>query len=268
MRVLRRFWEDIRRGKNIGLYTMVIVAIILTVLDLVGLAPRSWVARINLAMLGLLATAMLGNRDKVEQVLQKLAQMPRGLLPGATIYEHWMVKEVYDVIRSAKESVVIVESWVGEAPTLSGCIKHASRHSSGRLKVDIYMLDPDKSFGAQRRAEVDGYSNGADMEWQKRFQEKFEDAAATIQRHLSGVQNIDLTIYKYATMPEIKMYVVDDEEFIFSWFPVDGPSSDNVCFHLSASSPIRENLLAVDRLRNQLKGIHNAAINIPLTADA
>jgi len=76
MQLLQRIWEDIRRGENIDLYVTVIVAVALTTLNLAGLAPQSWIAPINLAVLGLLAIATLVNRYKMEEVLRNLTQAP------------------------------------------------------------------------------------------------------------------------------------------------------------------------------------------------
>ena len=256
---LKRIWKDIRKGENIDLHITVAVAITLTVLNLVGLAPQALVGPITLTVLSLLAITSLGNRYRLEHTLEKLKLMPLGPSPSLRTYSHWNVKEVYDVIRSAKESVVIVQTWVGEAATLSSHIREASHQTSKGLKVDIYMLDPDRPFGGQRIAEANGYQDGTEMVWREKFREKFKDVPETLKRHLSGAQNVNLTIYKYATMPALRMYIMDDREFIFSWFPVNGPASQSVCFHLAANSAIGEDLLAVERLRSQLKGIHKVS---------
>jgi hypothetical protein len=74
MGILKHIREDIRRGENIDLFVTVIVATGLVVLNLIGVAPQTWIAPLNLAILGLLAIAMLGNRYKVEEVLKNLNQ--------------------------------------------------------------------------------------------------------------------------------------------------------------------------------------------------
>jgi hypothetical protein len=74
MRVLRRIWDDIRSGENIDLYITVIVAIGLAILNIVGIAPQTYLAPITLAVLGLLAITSLGNRYRIEELLQKQAQ--------------------------------------------------------------------------------------------------------------------------------------------------------------------------------------------------
>lgn len=74
MRVLRRIWDDIRSGENIDLYITVIVALGLAVLNIIGVAPQAYLAPITLAVLGLLAITSLGNRYRIEELLQKQAQ--------------------------------------------------------------------------------------------------------------------------------------------------------------------------------------------------
>jgi len=97
MQMLRRIWEEMRRGENIDLYVTVIVAITLVVLNLAGLAPQSWIAPLTLAVLGLLAIAILGNRYKVEEVLCNLTQMP-----GRLFVDKFPASLENDVERSTK----------------------------------------------------------------------------------------------------------------------------------------------------------------------
>ena len=80
MKILRHFWEDIRQGENIDLYTTVSIAILLAALNLVGIAPETWIAPINLAVLALLAISVLGNRYRLETILQKMNQSAEGFL--------------------------------------------------------------------------------------------------------------------------------------------------------------------------------------------
>lgn len=83
MRVLQRLWKDIRRGENIDLYVTVTVAIALAVLNVIGIAPQPWVASLILAVLALLAITTLGNRYRLETVLQSMSQTTRKLFLGS-----------------------------------------------------------------------------------------------------------------------------------------------------------------------------------------
>jgi len=70
MQILERIWDDFRSGENIDLYVTVIVAIGLAILNVVGIAPQTHLAPITLAVLGLLAITSLGNRYRIERLLQ------------------------------------------------------------------------------------------------------------------------------------------------------------------------------------------------------
>ena len=83
MRALERFWKDIRRGENIDLYVTVAVAIVLAMLNVIGIAPQTWVAPLILAVLALFAIATLMNRHKLETLLQTINQASGKLLLGS-----------------------------------------------------------------------------------------------------------------------------------------------------------------------------------------
>ena len=72
MKILRHSWSDIRRGENIDLYLTVGIAIILALLNFLGLAPQSLLASMTLAVLGLLAVTSLVNRHRFEETLKKI----------------------------------------------------------------------------------------------------------------------------------------------------------------------------------------------------
>jgi hypothetical protein len=74
MRLLKRIWDDVKKGENIDLYVTVVVAFGLVLLDLIGFAPQNWLSSIILAVLGLIAISTLGNRYRLEELSHKLTQ--------------------------------------------------------------------------------------------------------------------------------------------------------------------------------------------------
>jgi len=72
MQLLQRIWQDIRQGENIDLYITVVVSIALSVLNVAGIASQFWIAPLNLGILALLAFAILGNRHRLEAILQRM----------------------------------------------------------------------------------------------------------------------------------------------------------------------------------------------------
>ncbi|MEM7536803.1 MAG: hypothetical protein AAF639_31780 [Chloroflexota bacterium] len=74
MKFLHRIWADVRQGENIDLYLTVFVAILLVILNLLGVAPDSMLTPLTLAVLGLLAVTMLGNRYQFEHLVNRLTE--------------------------------------------------------------------------------------------------------------------------------------------------------------------------------------------------
>lgn len=80
MKYFNRVWRDFRQGENIDLYLTVLISIIVTILNIIGLAPSTWIAPLNLAILALLSVSILGNRYKTESVLEKISSQNERLL--------------------------------------------------------------------------------------------------------------------------------------------------------------------------------------------
>lgn len=79
MKILKKIWDDIQQGENIDLYITVLAAILLAVLNIIGLASDKWLAPITLAVLALLAISNLGSRNKLEKILEQTTR-PKYLL--------------------------------------------------------------------------------------------------------------------------------------------------------------------------------------------
>jgi hypothetical protein len=71
MKLSRLIWQDIRRGENIDLYVTVIVSLVLTILNVTGMAPASSVTPLTLAVLALVAITILGNRHRLELIIER-----------------------------------------------------------------------------------------------------------------------------------------------------------------------------------------------------
>ena len=74
---LKRIWQDIQHGENIDLYVTVIAAIVLAFLNVFGVTASTWVAPLIPAILALLAISILGNRHRLEMLLETSSGMTR-----------------------------------------------------------------------------------------------------------------------------------------------------------------------------------------------
>lgn len=71
MKLLHRIWDDVRKGENIDQYLTIVAALVLTILNLLGLPIQAYLAPFTLAVLALLAINGLGNRYKIDEILKK-----------------------------------------------------------------------------------------------------------------------------------------------------------------------------------------------------
>ena len=74
MELLQRVWEDIRHGENIDLYVAAPLAVVIAVLEILGITSSQLISSITLVILGLLATSLLASRHSVKELSQKLTQ--------------------------------------------------------------------------------------------------------------------------------------------------------------------------------------------------
>lgn len=74
MKFLQRVWDEIKQGENIDLYITIIVAIGITLLNILGIAPPAILAPITLGVLGLLAITSIGNRHRIDDLHARFAK--------------------------------------------------------------------------------------------------------------------------------------------------------------------------------------------------
>lgn len=79
MQILSRFWQDIRNFENLDLYLTVVLAIGLSILNLLGSASDEYIPAVTLAVLGLLALTSLVNRHRIDDLHQTLTGSPTDL---------------------------------------------------------------------------------------------------------------------------------------------------------------------------------------------
>ena len=180
--------------------------------------------------------------------------------PGSTrACEDWDDPRIELWMNHSCESIDIIDSYYDEAPWLASRVAKALRNGAPTLNVNVYMLDPACTFGAQRllereRCEVRAQKmfEDAKAEYDATFQQCCKDLRAKFRqtRDITGSQVI-LKIYKYPTMPGMRMIAVDDAHFVVGWFPLNDTNPNYPCFMVSASSSAPADLKLVKRIRQQ-----------------
>lgn len=134
MSKLRQIWNDIRQGENIDLYLSVIAAVLLATLNLLGIAPQSWLASITLTILALLAISGLGNRHKMDAIFEKLNQSTD------TVFLDEFPNSLKENFNKSKEMLLIgytlAHTISSNYPILESKLKNGD-------KVKILVLNPD-----------------------------------------------------------------------------------------------------------------------------
>jgi hypothetical protein len=112
MKVLNRFWKDIKQGENIDLYVTIMVALILALLNLSGLASQALIPPITLAVLALLAVNLVGNRHQIADTLETM----REYTPSAITRFYSSRRELIgfeEEVNCAKKEIFIVGNAMG-----------------------------------------------------------------------------------------------------------------------------------------------------------
>lgn len=270
--LLGHLWSDIRSLKN--LINFVTIAFICVIFAL-KVSQREISTAFTLSLLtgavGLLLMKAISNEWLLKGALNKTVR---------PMYKDWLCPEVENLLGSASKSITIVQSYVPDSPFLAKTIADAVNRlgASGQLEINIYMLDPDRMWGAARlhELELSGLSAKADNEdlddnEKKRFDEllkfdlptinekcqkfhgEFESARDTLTQNLAMYPKAKVRFFAYPTAPAIKIYAIDDNEFLFGWLGLDGRSTHCPCFHVSERSESLDMLNAVQRLKLHLK---------------
>jgi hypothetical protein len=72
MKYLQRIFDDLKNGENIDLYLTIIAAVLVAILNLVGFASSTLLNSLSLAIFALIASAILGNRYRLDDIQDKL----------------------------------------------------------------------------------------------------------------------------------------------------------------------------------------------------
>ena len=207
---------------------------------------------------------------------------------GIEVFKGWA--DAHPIISSAKKSVVIVDTFlVNEVGQIQACVQEAASNlqDGSILTVSVYMADPERIFGAQRIREKEHLGTEGDNETNRtirlnefkktlhseissddrdRHKEKFSESVREIGSHVCSLQKVYAAIYMYPTMPTIRIFLIDDVDFIFGWFPLDRSNPGYPCCHLKDSELDGADKELAKELRQQVKIIHAISDKVDLAA--
>jgi len=181
---LKRLGEDLRRGENLELYVTVVIALVLAVLNVLGIASPDLLASATLATLALLAVGLLVNRRRMEALVQAHG-------PGNAILfsEEWpdlrpefeRAREIYlvgiNLVRTTMNNYVLFEHKLNQ-----GC------------HLRVLLMDPDgdsmnlvhsRTYAPSTHEEAKASIRGTIRTWMK------------LLHAVSSPQNLELRVLDY-----------------------------------------------------------------------
>ena len=146
---LKRILDDIKRGENIDLYVTVTLAIIISILNAIGLANSALLSSISLAILALLASAILGNRHRLDDINEKLDKGNDKI-----ISTEFPTNAADDFRRASEIWIVGVNANAALKYNYRTIIQEKLK--AGDCKIKILLVDPDSPACEMAAARVPG----------------------------------------------------------------------------------------------------------------
>lgn len=133
MEFFRRIVSDIRKGENIDLYFFAFAALTLAILNGLGLASKTLVESVTLALLGLLAAYSLGIRDRLSNISSKLTGT------NNLLYEE-LPSDLRDTVISNSKELFIIG--ISLSRTVATFYSQLEKKLKDGQKIKILVVDP------------------------------------------------------------------------------------------------------------------------------
>ena len=136
MKLIERLWQDIRQGENIDLFISIIVSLVLVVLELFVDVPETVITPLLLTILALLSITNLGNRYRIETLIEKVK-------PGTeTLLTRFPDNLLYHDMDKAKELMLI---GVDLNTVLKSNYARLERKLANGASVKVMLVNPDSA---------------------------------------------------------------------------------------------------------------------------
>jgi len=196
-----------------------------------------------------------------------------GVISRIQSYGSWQDDAVSEMIVAAAQKLVFVDTWFDEGTYFWKLIRQRKQRFPGeKLQMDLYLLKNDV-FGGQRLGEIRdlplvarrAHAGALEENYKTAFEHGINEA-----RDYLRDDTIELRLFGYDLMPGLRLMIIDDENYIFSWFPVGGMSVGNVCFCLSAASTSESDKLAIESVKGHIAAIQRNSspieTNLPISS--
>ncbi len=179
------------------------------------------------------------------------------------VHEAWNDDALQSVLKGARKSITIIDSYYDEANYLETCVQ-AILATQRRVKVSIYMASPEKPFGAQRdlerntTLEKESYSarlwKGVTSADTQAYTSSFRQFCADLTQHV-GRNGVALELFEYPTMLPMRLMMIDEATFIVGWFPLRAHNPAYLCFSVDDHRLRELDRMAIKCFRGQVEQV-------------
>ena len=138
MKYFHKIWADIRKGENLDLYLTVLVAVLLSILNIIGSPQPAAMDSLSLVILALLTISMLGNRHRLEKILSGSQIGIDDIL--VKDFSDDIQKEITDQMENSRDLLIVGTDLYG---TLQQRYHLLEKRLNNYKKVRILLVDPD-----------------------------------------------------------------------------------------------------------------------------
>lgn len=207
MKFFQNFWREIKRGESLDLYTTILFAFGLGLLNAVGVKMSEGViGSLTLALLGLLAVSALVSRHRIEQLPKKLMKNSES---GLIIHTALPSETIEQKFAEARGEIWILDTWFARPDAIPATLLAAAKKG---VRVRILFLDKDaKTPILKLRMKDLGYTPSAAT----------QTSRDTLQRIINQTSNaaLPIEIKLYQALPPFNLYRVDDLMYLgFFWY--------------------------------------------------
>lgn len=163
MRRLRKLVQDLTQGRNLEVYLTLVVALILLLLDVLGIASDQAIAAGILATLALLALSVFNNRESVDASRAELVELKQLLerqLSGRASAHEFFIAGRLNLASELESADTIYFAGVTLNRTVRDYLGIIDRRLQVGSKVQILIIDPESD--APKQALLRDYKKTSD----------------------------------------------------------------------------------------------------------
>ena len=210
MRRLRKLVQDLTQGRNLEVYLTLVVALVLLLLDVLGIVSDEAIAAGILATLALLALSVFNNRESVDasraEIVELKQILERQIRGRASVHEFFIAGRL-DLAAELESADTIYLAGVTLNRTVRDYLGIIDRRLQVGAEIQILIIDPESD--APKQALLRDYKQTSDEFIRNRIASTTEMLRALLP--LSNARG-SLTLWYLPYVPSFGLFLIDPDK--------------------------------------------------------